>query len=365
MKKAMSILLSAVMVLGMASCGSGGGTTAAAETTGAAGTTGAAAATTAQADTTKAEPSGDAIVCKLALTVSADHAYAKAYQKMADLIEEKTGGAVKCEMYYDGQMGTDREVIESMQMGMMSGTMCSTNTFSIFAPGLEVFDLPALFPTREIAYAIQDGELGQEVMDLLNGTGVTGYGFMEGGYYYLTNNKNEITTMDQLKGLKVRSQEATAQKMTWECLGMLPTIMSFSELFTALQQGVIDSQCNIAPNVINSKVYEVQKYVTDFPVMYMTLIVAFSDQFMNQLTDEQKQAVQEAVDEAILWHRENNQKLVEEDLKTMEANGNVISKLADGELDKIREACEPVYEYALEAHGDIVTRLNDAVEAMK
>ena len=121
MKKAMSILLSAVMVLGMASCGSGGGTTTAAETAGTAGTTGAAAATTAQADTTKAEPSGDAIVCKLALTVSADHAYAKAYQKMADLIEEKTGGAVKCEMYYDGQMGTDREVIESMQMGMMMG----------------------------------------------------------------------------------------------------------------------------------------------------------------------------------------------------------------------------------------------------
>lgn len=361
MKKAMSILLSAAMVLGMASCGSGTETT-----TSAAGTTNAPAATEAEAPKeTKAETSGDAIVCKLALTVSADHAYAKAYQKMADLIEEKTNGAIKCEMYYDGQMGTDREVIEAMQMGMMSGTMCSTNTFSIFAPALEVFDLPALFPTREIAYSIQDGELGQEVLDMLKGTGVTGYGFMEGGYYYLTNNKNEITTMDQLKGLKVRSQEATAQKMTWECLGMLPTIMSFSELFTALQQGVIDSQCNIAPNIINSKVYEVQKYVTDFPVMYMTLIVAFSDQFMNQLTDEQKQAVQDSVKEAVLWHRENNQKLVEEDLKTMEANGNVISKMADGELDKIREACEPVYQYALEAHGDIVSRLDDAVNALK
>lgn len=359
MKKAMSIFLSALMVLGLASCGSGE-----TQTTAAVSDAGGGDATETQMES-QAEAPEDAIICRLALTVSSDHAYALAYQKMADLIEEKTGGAIQCEMYYDGQMGTDREVIEAMQMGMMSGTMCSTNTFSIFVPALEVFDLPALFPTREIAYAIQDGELGQEVLDMLEGTGVTGYGFMEGGYYYLTNNDHEITTVEEMSGLKVRSQEATAQMMTWECLGMLPTIMSFSELFTALQQGVIDSQCNIAPNIITSKVYEVQKYVTDFPAMYMTLIVAFSDQFMDSLTEEQRQAVEESVEEAILWHRENNQIKVEENLQTMRDNGNVISELADGELERIRELCEPVYQYALETHGDIVTRLDEAVQALQ
>lgn len=349
MKRFMSILLAAILALSLTACKSSEETPAASKS---------------RPDVSE-ESDGNTVVCRLALTVSADHAYAKAYQRMADLIEKNSGGTIKCEMYYDGQMGTDREVIEAMQMGMMSGTLCSTNTFSTFAPKLEVFDLPALFPTREIAYAIQDGELGQEIMDALKGTGVTGYGYLEGGYYYLTNNKKEITALEQMAGLKVRSQEATVQKNTWECLGMLPTVMSFSELFTALQQGVIDAQCNIAPNVINSKVYEVQKYVTEFPIMYMTLVVAFSDSFMDSLSEEQRRVVTDAVTDTIKWHRENNQKLVEEDLKTMEKNGNVISKLADGELDKIREACEPVYQYALDTHGEIVTRLNEAVEALK
>ena len=76
---------------------------------------------------------------------------------------------------------------------------------------------------------------------------------------------------------------------------MVPTITSFSELFTSLQQGVIDSQANIAANVVNSKVYEVQKYVTEFPMMYMTLIIGFSDSFLNSLTPEQRTAVEESV----------------------------------------------------------------------
>jgi len=360
LKKMVSVALAICLSAGLTACGGSGSTETTASTT-----TQAQGQSSTSAETTASQASGDVITCKLALTVSSEHDYAKAYQKMADLIEEKSGGTIKCEMYYDGQMGTDREVIESMQVGMMSGTMCSTNTFSIFAPSLEVFDLPALFPTREIAYAIQDGELGQEVMSALEGTGVTGYGFMEGGYYYLTNNKEEITTLEQLKGIKVRSQEATVQQKTWEAMGMLPTIMSFSELFTALQQGVIDAQCNIVPNIINSKVYEVQKYATEFPVMYMTLIVAFSDQFMNSLTEEQRQAVTDSVQEAIEWHRENNPKLVQESLQSLKDKGNVITTLADGELDKIREACESVYQYALEKHGDIVTRLVQKIEELQ
>lgn len=99
--------------------------------------------------------------------------------------------------------------------------------------------------------------------------------------------------------------------------------------------------------------------------MYMTLIVAFSDSFMDSLSEEQRNVVADAVTDTIEWHRENNQTLVAEDLKSMEKNGNIISKLADGELDKIRKACAPVYQYALDTHGDIVTRLSEAVEALK
>lgn len=304
------------------------------------------------------------ITCRIGLTVSADHAYCKGIQYMADLIKEKTNGSVVCDIYYDGSMGTDVEVVQNMQMGTMDGILCSTNTFSVFAPDLEVFDLPGLLPTKEIAYAVADSDIGAEILHALDGTGVTGMGYYEGGYYYLTNNKEKITTLDQLAGLKVRSQEATVQKLTWENLGMVPTITSFSELFTSLQQGVIDSQANIAANVVNSKVYEVQKYVTEFPMMYMTMIIAFSDSFLDSLTDEQRTAVEESVAEAIQWQRENYQVYVDEAIQTMVDNGNVMLELENGELEKMIEACQPVYDYAREEHGDLVDRLLDYIDTL-
>lgn len=223
---------------------------------------------------------------------------------------------------------------------------------------------PACCPLKEIAYAVADSEIGEEILHALDGTGVTGMGYYEGGYYYLTNNTKDVTTMEQLAGMKVRSQEATVQKLTWESLGMVPTITSFSELFTSLQQGVIDSQANIAANIVNSKVYEVQKYVTEFPMMYMTMIIAFSDSFLNSLTAEQRTAVEESVAEAIQWQRDNYQQYVDEAVQTMVDNGNVMLQLDDGELEKMIAACEPVYEYARETHGDLVDRILDYIDTL-
>lgn len=347
MKKILCALISTAMLFGLISCGQ----SAPPSQTGPGNSQG-----TQQG--TEAPPAApDAKVCRIGLTVSAEHAYCKGIQYMAEQIQKKTNGSVVCDIYYDGSMGTDVEVMQNMQMGTMDGILCSTNTFSVFAPTLEVFDLPGLLPTKEVAYAVADSEIGAEILESLKGTGVTGMGFYEGGYYYLTNNKTEITSLDQLAGLKVRSQEATVQKLTWECLGMVPTITSFSELFTSLQQGVIDSQANIAANVVNSKVYEVQKYVTEFPMMYMTLIIGFSDSSLNSLTPEQRTAVEESVAEAIQWQRENYQGYVDQAVQTMADSGNVMLKLNDGELEKMVEACKPVYDYAKETHGDVVDRL--------
>lgn len=354
MKKMISLLMAVVMAMGMTACGgsSNEGTTAA-PASGDAGTEAA------------AQPAADAKVCKIGLTCTSNHGYVKGIQYMGELIKEKTNGSVVCEFFYDGSMGTDPEVIQAMQMGTMDGVLCSTNTFSIFAPALECFDLPGLYPTIDIAYAVADSEIGKELLGSLDGTGVTGMGYYDGGYYYLTNDKVPVTTMDQLAGIKVRSQEATVQLKTWECLKMSPTVMSFSELFTALQQGVIDAQANIAANLVSTKIYEVQQYVTEFPMLYMMMIIAFSDSFLNSLTPEERTAVEEAVAEAIQWQRENYPPYVEECMQTIRDNGNQVLTLEDGEIEKMVEACQPVYDYARETHGDIVDRILEAAEAAK
>ena len=97
-----------------------------------------------------------------------------------------------------------------------------------------VFDLPFLFPNRDVAFKVQESKVGEELLHAIDGSGVTALCFWESGYYWLTNNKINIATVEQLKNIKVRSLEATTHQDTWKALGMLPTVMPFGELFTCL-----------------------------------------------------------------------------------------------------------------------------------
>ena len=284
------------------------------------------------------------IICKMALTVGKDHAYAIAYKRFADLIQKRTNGAIKVEMYFDGQLGTDREVYEAMQAGGVQGTMVSTGTLSPFAKKLMVFDLPFLFPNRQVAFKVQESKIGNELLHAIDGSGVTALCFWESGYYWLTNNKKEISTVDQLKNLKIRSLEATTHQDTWKTLGMLPTVMSFSELFTAMQQGVIDAQANTIPNIVTTKIYEIQKDISEFPIFYHTMMVLFSDQFLNSLTPQQRKIVQDTAIEVRDWHKVNNEKIIKQNIEFLRKRGNVFAKFSPSELTKAKKICAPVYD---------------------
>ena len=302
------------------------------------------------------------IVCKMALTVGKEHAYAIAYQRMADLIEKRTNGAIKVEMFYDGQLGSDREVFEALQSGGVQGTMVSTGTLSPFAKKLMVFDLPFLFPNRDVAFKVQESKVGEELLHAIDGSGVTALCFWESGYYWLTNNKINIATVEQLKNIKVRSLEATTHQDTWKALGMLPTVMPFGELFTALQQGVVDAQANTIPNIVTTKVYEIQKNIAEFPIFYHTMMVLFSDNFLNKLTPEQKKIVKDTALEVRDWHKQNNGKIIKENIAMLKKKGNTFTKFSQAELDKAKKICAPVYDKtAKDVGGDLVKRLTAEV----
>lgn len=206
-KKMLCVLLASVMAVGtLAGCGGGNSSS---TTAAASGTTAAASESQAsggQSDTASGDL-GDPQTFKFALTVASTHPYSIAAQDFAKIVEEKSGGNMKVELYYDGSLGGDNELMDAMQMNGVTFALMGPAGVQTLCPMYNFFDLPCLFETTDAAYAFQDSEAVSSLLqaDELINNGVRGLGFYENGWYLISNNKSEITTIDQLSGMKMRS----------------------------------------------------------------------------------------------------------------------------------------------------------------
>jgi TRAP-type transport system periplasmic protein len=281
---------------------------------------------------------------KLAVVTAEDRSLTKGLVKFAELVESKTNGSIKADVYPNGQLGGDREVFESMQFNSIQGTTMSTGPIAQFVPRFNVFDLPFLFPDFTTAYETLDGELGNDLLKELEGQNVIGLNYWENGFRHLTNNVKEVKSPEDLKGLKIRTLENDLHMAIWSELGANPTPMAFTELFTGLQQGVVDGQENPVGNVTGNKFFEVQSYLTKTGHVYNASPFLISKDFWNSLNDEEKAAVQEAADEARDYQRELNQKEDEDGYKLLEENGMTITELSDEEKQAFFEKVGPVYD---------------------
>lgn len=311
----------------------------------------------------KAATSSEAKVMKLAVVVPKERSLAKGLYKFGEIVEEKTNGSVKVEVFPDGQLGGDRDVLEGLQLNTVQGTTVSTAPVAAFAPRFNVFDFPFLFSDKETAYKVLDGPIGEELLGDLPEVGIIGLNYWENGFRELTNNKKEVTTLADIKGLKIRTMENSLHIDAWKALGASPTPLAYTELYTALQQGVVDGQENPYGNVTSAKFYEVQKYLTNTNHVYNASIFMISKKFWDTLTDEEKAIMKDAAEEAKVYQREENQKEAEESLKFIKEQGMVVSELAPGEKEKIREKLQPVYDkYTKEIGADLVNKILEAVK---
>lgn len=281
---------------------------------------------------------------KLAVVTSEDRSLTKGLVKFGELVESKTNGSIKVEVYPNGQLGGDREVFESLQFGSIQGTTMSTGPIAQFVPKFNVFDLPFLFPNSEVAYGVLDGKIGTDLLAELESQNVIGLNYWENGFRHLTNGVKEVKTPDDVKGLKIRTLENDLHMSIWSELGANPTPMAFTELFAGLQQGVVDGQENPVGNVTANKFYEVQKYLSKTGHVYNASPFLISKDFWNTLSDEEKKAIQEAADEARDYQRELNQKEDEDGYQFLTENGMTITDISDEEKEAFLEKVRPVYE---------------------
>lgn len=336
MKKLLAFVLSAGMILSLTACG---GSSSTAATTAAPAAT--EAATEAAAETEAPEASGEVITLRASHSCAETHPYHLGLQKFAELVDQKTDGAVKIDIFGSAQLGDERANIEDLQMGTLDIAVSSTGPLGNFVEDFLILDLPFLFSNYDHAHAVLDGEIGQGLIAKLDDIGVVGGAFWENGFREMTNSKHPIESAADAAGLKLRCMENQVHMDAFAALGMDPTPMAWSEVFTALQQGVIDGQENPIAVIYSNKVYEAQKYLAITNHVYSPSLILFSKSVFEGLDPAYQTALLEAAQEAADYERsccEDNESAQIEEMKGLGL------EVTYPDVTEFQAAMAPVYE---------------------
>ena len=240
-------------------------------------------------------------VFKLGHIADPENPYAKGAEKFAQLVKEKTGGKVEVQVFPSSQLGNQRDLVEGTQFGTIDFTMTSTAVLGNFLPQVAVFDLPFIFRDVQHAYKALD-TVGMEIAQKLQGMKLLAY--YENGVRHMTNSKRPIRKPEDMKGLKIRVMEQPIYIEMIKALGGNPTPMAFGELFTALQQGVVDGQENPAAHIYTARFFEVQKYISLTAHTYSAEPMLVSLAAWNKLPKDLQEKVQTAANESRDWQRD-------------------------------------------------------------
>lgn len=296
-----------------------------------------------------------------ATPIAETHPAHQSLLKFQEDIEKNSGGRMVVDLYPGGVLGGDREVTESVQRGEVNMTITSTSPVANFELSMYVYDLPFLFPDKETAYEILDGDLGSEIFDRLEDQNLKGLVYFENGFRHLTTSSRPITSVNDFKGLKLRAIENRVHLNTWQSLDANPTPMAFGEIFTGLQQGTIDGQENPIPLITANKFQDVQNYLTLSGHMYTPFIVIMNLEFYESLPPDLRAILEETLADARDHQRNQMAKAEEEGLKEIEESGTEILEISDKEKERMIELVSPVYEQTAEwMDEDLLRRFIEA-----
>ncbi|MFS0576826.1 DctP family TRAP transporter solute-binding subunit [Sporosarcina sp. 179-K 3D1 HS] len=269
----------------------------------------------------------DSITLKLAHTGSDSHQYQIGAKEFADLVEQKSEGTMKVEVHGNSTLGNEAEAIEQVMDGTIEMTVVAADSsLANTVPEMNLFGLPYVFEDREHVYSKLDGESGAKLLGLLDDKNMKGLGFWEVGFRHLTNNKKEVNVPSDLKGMKIRVQPAPVWEAHMKALGANATPVSFSELYSALDQGLVDGQENPLASIYSMKFYEVQNYISLTGHNYTPAVVIMSNKAWNGLNEEQQKVVEEAVAEAATYQRDFLTKQDEEIISELQEKGVVFTE---------------------------------------
>jgi len=248
---------------------------------------------------------------RIAGNFAGDHSSSLAMKIFKEEVEKSTKGALTVDLFPDMQLGGAQENVDQVRSGTVFATWISIAYLSRTVPELEAVSLPFVFANREQAFKVMDGKVGEILDKKLAAKGYTSLGYMELGSRNVTNNVRPLKSLEDFKGLKVRLQPNETHIATFRAIGASPVSMGIKEVYSALQQGVLDGEENPYSIILTRRFNEVQKYLSDSGHFFDFIIVAANKRKFDGLKPEMKKAVRAAMGKAVAWQRK---KAAEEDL---------------------------------------------------
>ncbi len=245
----------------------------------------------------------DVTVIKLAHGLDPSHPVHKAMEFMAEKVKEKSNGKLQIDIYPSQQLGTERQCVELLQIGSLGMTKISASVMENFSPLYTVFSLPYVFRDEQHAYDVLDSEIGKRILLSSEKYLLRGLCYYDAGSRSFYTINKPIYTPKDLDGLKIRTQESQTSVKLVNALGGSATPIAWGELYTALQQGVVDGAENNPPSFYLSKHYEVCKYYSLDEHTSVPDVLIISTKIWNSLTKEEQKWLQEAVDESTIYQR--------------------------------------------------------------
>nr|WP_066959325.1 TRAP transporter substrate-binding protein [Microbulbifer sp. Q7] len=263
----------------------------------------------------------DQLALKLAHTLDQQHSVHRAMVFMDERLQALSGDTMRIDIYSGGQLGSERELIELLQIGSLAMTKVSASPMEGFVPEMKIFNLPYVFRDSEHFWSVLQSPIGKELLVACERARLRGLGYLDAGSRSFYMNDIAVQTPADLNGQKIRVQNSqTAIKMV-NTLGGAATPVSWGELYTALQQGVVNGAENNPPSFYLSKHYEVSKYYTLDEHTYVPDLLLISTEVWNKLSSQQQAWLDQAVEEAVAYQRKLWQESTEESLAAVKAAG--------------------------------------------
>ncbi|OOF40414.1 MULTISPECIES: TRAP transporter substrate-binding protein [Rodentibacter] len=283
-----------------------------------------------------------------------------AAKKFNELLAEKTKGEIKLKLFPDSTLGNAQTMIAGVRGGTIDLEMSGSPNFTGLVPALNVIDIPFIFKNREHVYKVLDGEIGENLLKALEEKGLKGLAFWDVGFRAFSNSKHTMTKPEDVKGLKVRTNQNPMYIEAFSLLGANPVPMPLAELYTALETKAVDAQEHPIGIFWSSKLYEVQKYLTLSNHGYTPLIVVMNKAKFDALSPELQQAIVASAKEAGAFQRDLNVKNEQEIIAKLRKEGIEVTETIDpAPFKAIIE--EKVRKSYIEKHGDSLVNQIDAL----
>jgi tripartite ATP-independent transporter DctP family solute receptor len=307
--------------------------------------------------------SAQPITLKLGFVTAASEGdpYFTTAKKFSELIESYTKGKYKITMFPSGQLGNENEMVKNMTMGSMDLGVITAAVVGSFVKPFMVFDLPFILPTREVAHKVLDGDAGKMVLSSLSKLNIVGLGFSEGGFRYMVNNVRPINTPEDTKGIKFRVMTTPIFVQLFQSLGSNAVPLPWGEVFTAVQQKVVDGLEIPLAVIYANKYNEVTKYLSMTGHCYSALVIMCSEQRWKKFSAEEKEIFKRAAREAADYERNVVKNVNEEMLSKLKAAGMIINDVPNKK--PFQDAVKPMYQkFGDEIGKDVVQAVLKASE---